>query len=606
MRLAGDESRPPSGRADDDFVAPAAGVVERRAVTVHRARPWPLFLLGLGACCGPCEGAPARRPGPHQTAVAARVIRRARIYIGDEAGRFASAMATRGEEILYVGDESGVRPYLDAHTEVHDLGGRLVLPGLHDVHQHTLEAHLAVVDCALDPRSASVDAYLRAISGCYPARGTSWVLGWGYNIQTLLAAGREPRLLLDAVIADRPVAIMEETSHSTWVNTLALATLGITASSPDPQGGIIVRGRGGRPNGLLLDAAGEYPWEAALAPNDVLRAENLAALREAMQHNAAYGITSAVDARTYVQRGYLDAYRALERSGELTTRMVLSLWASPLAGDDAQIALLRSLFRDDGGRLRVRQVKFYSDGLLQNTTAALLEPYTTRERLGPEAGLNYFPQARLARYLRELQPAGFDGHIHAIGDRAVREALSAVAEARSAANGEATRHRLTHVELTHPDDVARFASSGVAADMQLGSHTDPANVAETAEFVGPQRAEREAWVLRDLWNTGAVVALSSDFDVGELNPFATIARALRRGLQSLPDVAAALRAYTMHPAYIMRSERRTGSLEVGKLADFIVVDRDVFRVAPEEIAGTRVLWTVVGGDEVFRREGFRP
>lgn len=535
----------------------------------------------------------------------ALVIRNARIFTGNPAVPWAEAMAIRDDVIVYVGTEEGVRAFANAAGETHDLDGRLVLPGFHDVHQHTLEAHLPIVDCSLDGEASDPESYVESVASCKPSSGTGWILGSGHSILTLRTAKRDPRLILDDAQPDVPVAILEETSHSTWVNTKALEVLGITAATPNPEGGLIVHNKDGKPNGILIDAAGEFPWDRALVPTPSLADINLAALRDGMAHNAEYGITSAVDARAYTQRGYLDAYERLNAEHGLTTRMVLSLWASPTANDDEQIARLKTLFRDDGGRLRITQIKFYSDGLLQNTTAALLEPYTSAETFGPNTGLSYFPQVRLEKYLLALGAVGFDAHIHAIGDRAVRESIDAVRTSRALVGGASRRHRLTHVELTHPQDVARVRAAGISVDMQLGPHTEPSKLAETEEFIGHERATERSWVLRDLWNAGGPVALSSDFDVGELNPFPTIARSLDRGRQSLPDMAAAVKAYTFNGAYIMRSESRTGSLEVGKAADFFVVDQDIFTIPPADVAKTRVLWTLVGGRQVFRRDGFK-
>jgi len=534
-------------------------------------------------------------------------VRNARIFTADDAQPFAEAMAIRGGALVFVGGDAEAASFVGGATNVVDLGGAVVLPGLHDVHQHTLEAQLGVIDCLLDPEVTDPELYVPEVAACATSSGTGWILGHGHRIETLLSASRAPRLILDAAISDRPVAIMEETSHSTWVNTRALELLGVDRTTVDPQGGVIDRDPDGSANGLLIDAAGELPWEQALRASDELRRLNHDALLEGLALNAENGITSAVDARAYWQRGYLDAYRAARDEGALTTRMVLSLWASPLADDDAQIEALRGMFADDGGRLRVTQVKIYSDGLLQNTTAALLEPYLTTERLAGPSGLNYFPAGRLNRYVSELGAAGFDAHIHAIGDRAVREALDAIAGAMSDPSAQPHLHRLTHVELLAPSDLERFNALGAGADMQLGEHSHRDVAArDLAPWIGAARARERSFSLRDLWDTNAVVALSSDYDVGEISPFAGMQRALELGEQSLPDVAAAVHAYTTNGALIMGSEETTGALRASMAADFVVLDRDLFEIPVAQISQTRVQWTVVGGEEVYRAPGFTP
>ncbi len=186
-----------------------------------------------------------------------------------------------------------------------------------------------IIDCALDGNVDDPEQFVSVVAACNPAQGTDWVLGGGHTIATVLGARRAPRLILDDAIDDAPVAIMEQSSHSTWVNSRAVELLGIDATTPNPQGGLILEDPSGEPNGILVDAAGEWPWEAALAPSPALDQLNREALRAGIAGNSAVGITSAVDARTDWQRGYLDAHTPARDAGELTVRMVLSLWASP-------------------------------------------------------------------------------------------------------------------------------------------------------------------------------------------------------------------------------------------------------------------------------------
>ena len=563
----------------------------------------PAAALGAFACAaGPIACNPPSSGGDSPGVPSSLIVTNASIWTGDPAQPWAEAMVVENGVLAFVGDAAGVEDFAEVGVARMDLGGRLVLPGLHDVHQHTLEARLPIIRCILDAEEYDPEAYIDVVAGCDVAPGTDWVLGWGHSILTLLEAERDPRLILDEALPDVPVAIMEETSHSTWVNSLALERLGIDADSVDPPGGLILRGADGTPNGLLIDSAGEYPWDAALQPNAQLDALNEQALREGLAANNAVGITSAVDARAYWQRGYVDAYRRVEADEGLSVRMVLSLWASPTADDDEQLQQLAAQFDDEGGFLRVRQIKLYSDGLLENTTAALLAPYTTPETFGAPRGLNYFPPERLDRYLRELQPLGFDVHIHAIGDRAVREALDAV-EANPQSGAQP---RLTHTEIIDPVDLPRFAALGVAADLQMGPHNMPGRLHDLDEFLGADRVNTGAWRLRDLWDSGATVALSSDYDVGSLSPFDGMERALTRGDQSLPDLEAALQAYTLAAARIMGSQELTGSLEPGKAGDFVVLDQDLFNVAPDRIGETQVLMTVLAGEPVFTRPGFQP
>jgi len=549
---------------------------------------------------------PTTTPGPTTTTAppepADTLLVGATIHTLDSASSVAEALAVRDGEIVYVGGLAGSRPYEGPDTERIDLEGRFVLPGLHDSHIHLLEAfHPAASTCVV-PTYVPLFRLVDDIAACAPQQvGTDWVLGWGFSIFDALFEP-DPRGILDRAVPERPVAIMEVSSHAVWVNSAALEALGIDATTPDPDGGLILRDGDGRPNGLLIDSAGEQAFDAALAATPELIDLNIEALREGQAAANAVGITSVGDARAYVDRGYVEAWRALDSTDELTVRAQVALWASPTADDDAQLKTLKALYDPGPGKLRFGQVKLYDDGLLQMTTAALLEPYVSGT-LGPDTGISYFPADRLERYVRELQATGFDMHIHAIGDRGVREALDAI-EAAGPATTPA-RHRLTHVEWVHPDDVPRFSALDVTADLQMSAWwVEEQHLGDNAYWVGDERARSRAWPLRDLHDSGARVVLSSDYDVGDLSPFAGMARAIDRGEQSLPDVEAALRAYTTEAAWLLRQEDLAGSLEVGKRADLVVVDRDPYTTG--DLAGTVVEWTLLDGEEVYRSPTFTP
>ncbi|MBI2381506.1 MAG: amidohydrolase [Gammaproteobacteria bacterium] len=481
-----------------------------------------------------------------------------------------------------------------------DLKGRLVLPGLHDVHMHPLEAGLDVVSCILDA-DRPIAEQRDTIAGCADQGEREWVLGWGHSLRLLEAAGESPLAILDELIPDRPAAFMEETSHSVWVNSKALELAGIDAATPHPQGGAILKDRRGMPNGILLDAAGDAVFDLALPAGRELAEHNYAGLLHGLKAAAENGITSLVDARVYWRRGYLAAWQRAEREGKLSARASLSLWAYPGMDDEEQLGALKAMYRDEpGSLLRVNQVKFYADGVLHNTTAALHQPYRDYyPEVGPY-GLNYFTEERLARYITELEKTGFDAHVHAIGDRGVHEALNAIETAREA-NGmnPGARHRLTHLELVDQRDRPRFKALGVIADMQVaGDFALPQNHGEMEPLIG-ERAY-EMLPLRSLWEAGARLTLSSDWDVSALSPFVGMQHALQLGEESLPDLASAVQAYTLDAAHALHQENQTGSLEVGKAGDLVVLDQDIFRLPVSRIGKTKVLMTVLGGKPVYR------
>lgn len=524
------------------------------------------------------------------------------IYTVNDKQPWADAMVIEDGYLVYVGNEAEAKEWVNANTKIHNLQGNLVLPGLHDVHLHPMEASSEEVKCILDS-AESVPQWVAEIKQCERQNpNDEWLLGWGHSILTLLESATEPRQLLDGISSDRPIAIMEETSHSMWVNSAALTQLKLDGKilKQDISGGAVLLIDQQHSIGVLLDGAGDLAFDMAMKETSQRLDRNYEALLAGLEEVNKHGITSIVDARIYWQRGYLKAWQRADKENTLTTRSVLSLWAYPNLDDGQQLATLKSMYQNnENSLLKVNQIKFYSDGITHNATSALLEPYKEYyNEVGP-TGLNYFDEARLTKYVTQLSQVGFDAHIHAIGDRGVRESLNAV-EAAQKATGKTGRHRLTHVEMVNDADKSRFKQLSVTADFQLaGEFTHPENFHEMEPIIG-NRAYKQLPV-RDIYNTGANVTLSSDWDVSSLSPFVGMQNALNRGEQSLPNLKAAIQAYTINGAYVMGQDTITGSLEVGKAADFVVVDQNIFEVNTQNIAETQVLKTVLEGEVVFQK-----
>ena len=543
------------------------------------------------------------------------------IYTVNKAQPWAEAMVIEQGQLLFVGPESEAKAWVNENTQIHDLKGKTVLPGLHDVHLHPLEASSEEIQCILDS-SETVSIWVENIKACSkqnPAADKTggpngeWLLGWGHSILTLVESSTEPRTLLDALNESRPIAIMEETSHSVWVNSKALELLKLDGiiTEQNIAGGAVLLNEQGKSTGILLDGAGDLAFDMAMAETPERLERNYQSLLAGLDEVAKNGITSIVDARIYWQRGYLKAWQRARDENALTARSVLSLWAYPNINDEEQIKHLTSLYENDvESMLRINQIKFYSDGITHNATSALLAPYEAGayyEEVGP-VGLNYFDEKRLTHYATELSKVGFNMHIHAIGDRAVRESLNAI-EAAQLANASVDnkriegkgvgRHRLTHVEMVADVDKKRFAELNVIADFQLaGEFTHPENFEEMEPLIG-ERAHSQLPV-RDIYDTGAIVTLSSDWDVSSLSPFVGMQNSLTRGAQSLPDLASAIEAYTINGAYVMDQDHITGSLEKGKEADFIVIDKNPFEIDVNKINTIKVLKTILAGDVVYQ------
>lgn len=541
------------------------------------------------------------------------VILGGRAYTADAERTFAEAVAITDGVITYVGSDAGVRERIGAGTRVLNARGGSVLPGLHDVHLHPLEAGSAAVSCVLS-RNGSVDRWMRKVRRCARRQDVAgeWLLGAGFSISALIEDGRDPATALDAVSRGRPVVLLDDTSHAAWANTRALELMGYTAQTEDAPGGHIARREDGSPSGILLDTANDMVFHRALGtPTERLRRANAAGLRWALKQIAKNGITSIGNARVYWKRGNLETWRDVRDAGDLTARTTLALWAYPEDTDDgAQIAALAAMRNDDDPSLRVTQVKMYADGIPINTTAAMLEPYVGDLGVGLAStrGLSYFDEDRLTTYVAGLEAAGFDLHIHAIGDRGVRESLNAVERTIALNGGLAAdrRHRLTHVEYVHAADLPRFAALNVIADAQMACECSLPGQEDAAEaaLVGAERLAARV-PLRSLYDAGARITLSSDWDVAALSPFVGMEHALDRGAESLPSLAAVLDAYTIDAAYALRQEHLVGSLEVGKRGDVTIVDRDLFAVSTRSIGRAKVRWTVLEGAVVYRRRGRR-
>lgn len=521
-----------------------------------------------------------------------------KIFTADTQNSMAQAVLIDGPTIKFVGKTTEAKQTAHPKARLVDLKGSTVIPGIHDVHVHALESGSDSTHFSLNPEKTDAEEHALVVEQAaedFP--DTEWLVGFGHSLASLLESRRSPRVILDEVAPDRPVIIMEATSHSMWVNSAALELAGIDASTPNPVGGIISRDSLGEPDGVLIDNAGNIVMDLALAGSpERLRKDGKTLEKETLPKFARFGITSFCDARGYWKRNHHKVWLRLWREKKLTARVIVGLWAYPSADDDAQISTLKKLYRNDPGELlRISQIKLYSDGITHNTTAAMKYPYQV-DLLGipGNRGLNYFTQSRIESYIRELEAVGFDFHIHAIGNRGVHESLNAIASA----SNQKGRHRLTHVEFVNQSDLSRFKKLNVTADCQVaGDYSQPQNWSESAHLVG-KNMNSGFIPLQSLKKAGARLNLSSDWNVSTLNPFVGLEHSVTRAPQKL-SLVEALRAYTIDAAYTMRQEQLTGSLEVGKKADFIVLDQDIFEIPVERISDTKVKTTIFNGETIW-------
>ncbi|MGW3307341.1 amidohydrolase [Streptomyces sp. NPDC001073] len=522
-------------------------------------------------------------------------------------GRAATAVAVTGDRITAVG-RAEVHDLAGPGTQVVDLADRLLLPGFQDAHVHPVPAGLELTQCDLTRAKTAEDtiAAVRAYADAHPER--EWITGGGWSMEAF-EGGTPTKELLDSVVPDRPVYLPNRDHHGAWVNSRALQLAGITRDMPDPADGRIERDASGEPAGTLQEGAMQLVGR--LTP-PATQADRLAALLHAQRHLHALGITAWQDALVGEFLGMddpSDAYLAAARDGSLTARVVGALWWDRERGAEQIPELVERRARLSHGRFSAGSVKLMLDGVAETGTAALLDPYLDKCGCATaNRGTSFIDPKQLPSYVTELDALGFQCHFHALGDRAVRDALDAVEAARAANGPSDTRPHLAHLQVVHPDDVARFARLGAVANIQpLWAAHEPQMDELTIPFLGPERALWQ-YPFASLLRSGARLAAGSDWPVSSPDPLQGIHVAVNRvepggaGPVFLPgerlDLAAALTAYTAGSAYANHLDD-TGRVTAGALADLVVLDRDPFAAPPEEIGETRVALTYVGGKEVY-------
>ncbi|MEW2167757.1 amidohydrolase [Streptomyces sp. NPDC007084] len=522
-------------------------------------------------------------------------------------GRATATVAVTGERITAVGGPE-VLDLRGPDTEVVDLAGRLLLAGFQDAHVHPVPAGLELAQCDLTGArtAAQTVAAVRAYADAHPER--EWILGGGWSMEAF-DGGTPTRELLDAVVPDRPVYLPNRDHHGAWVNSRALELAGVTRDTPDPADGRFERDAAGEPTGMLQEGAMRYIGR--LTP-PATAADRLAALLRAQRHLHALGVTAWQDAIVGTFPGMedpSDAYLTAARDGSLTARVVGALWWDRARGAEQIPELVEQRAALAHGRFRATSVKLMLDGVAENGTAALLDPYLDKCGCATaNRGTRFIDPEHLPAYVSELDALGFQCHFHALGDGAVRHALDAVEAARAANGPRDTRPHLAHLQVVHPDDVARFARLGATANIQpLWAAHEPQMDELTIPFLGPERA---AWQypFGALLRSGARLAAGSDWPVSSPDPLQGVHVAVNRvspdepGPVFLPDerldLTAALTAYTAGTAYVNHLDD-TGVLRPGALADLVVLDRDPFAGPPEAIKETGAALTYVGGERVF-------
>ena len=536
--------------------------------------------------------------GAEQESTATLILVGGTIYTANPSHPKAEALAIGGERILRVGTRQDVEALRGSSTRVVDLGGATVVPGLQDAHGHvaSLGTGLSQLDLTDTPDIAHIASLVAARA--LHTSGDHWIEGFGWDQNRWPVKTWPTAADLDAASPNHPVALQRVDGHATWANSRAMSLAGITRTTQDPPGGRLIRDASGAPTGVLVDAAQSLVERVVPNPTPAeLEAGILAADRELSR----VGLTMVHDAGA--STATIAAYQRLVAAHRLNTRLYVMVSNS---SDTTREWFARGPLVDPSQRLNVRAVKMFADGALGSRGAALLADYS--DEPGNRGLLVTAPEALEATTKAAVQ-AGFQPCTHAIGDRANRQMLDIYERVEAEVPGmRALRPRIEHAQILASPDVPRFAALGVIASMQPTHCTSDMPWAPAR--LGAARVAEEAYVWQKLLKSGARFAAGSDFPVERPDPlpgfYAAVTRQDKTGRP--PDGWAsdqrltrdeALAAFTIGAAYAAHAERDLGSLEAGKLADFVVLSRDIMTVRPAEILTTTVLDTVVGGATVY-------
>lgn len=516
----------------------------------------------------------------------------------------AEAIAVRDGRIVGVGTDAQLAPLIGPRTEVIDLRGRLV------PHVHPVEGGMIRRQCDLhDLETAS--EYIDAIGQYARSRSTEhWVLGGGWSLEAF-PHGLPDIGPLDDAVGRRPVYLPNRDGHSAWVSSAALELAGITSTTPDPADGRIERDRSGNPTGVLHEGAQRLIKR--LLPQ-ATSGELLEGLIEGQRYLHSLGITAWQDAIVggdTTEHNSLATYQDLAGRGQLTARVTGALGWDRQRGAEQLPEMLKLRDESRVGRFKASSVKVMLDGVWETRTAAMLTPYLDEQgHETTDRGMSFIDPEALCAHVALLDAAGFQVHFHAIGDRAVRDALDAIEAARIANGYTDTRPHIAHIQVVHPNDLPRFAQLGAVANAQpLWACSEPQMTELTIPLLGTERS-RWQYPFASLMNSGARLAAGSDWPVSTPDPLREIHVAVNRRTTGsdevepfLPEQALtlpqAIWAFTSGSAYVNHLEGETGTIQVGKKADLAVLDRNIFAESVTEIGDARTVLTLVGGETVF-------
>ncbi len=544
-------------------------------------------------------------------------VQQTRIYTGGSLFRSGLGSVTGwgvrtiGDRIDAVLPDRVLRAEADSTTEVVDLDGRFVSPGFIDAHFHPTVGGVEAGLCDLS-EAGSAEECLRIIADYAAAHpDLPWIVGGGWSMD-FFAGGNPRREQLDAVTGGRPATLANRDHHGHWVNSEALRLAGVTAGTADPEGGRIERDPDGSPSGSLHESAGELVNRLRPVPTENELVEGLLRGQQLAFSLGVTGWQDAIVGASSVGPDNLDAYLTAARDGRLRARIGMALWWDRDRGLEQIDDLIarRTRVREAAPWLRASTVKVMVDGVAENFTAAVSSPYLDAHgHATGNCGHSFIDPSQLREAVQRLDAAGFQAHFHALGDRAVTEALDAVEHAYKTNGPLDNRHHLAHLQMIRISDVPRFARLRAAANLQaLWAQAEPQMIELTIPFLDESLRDRQ-YPFADLLRGGAVLAAGSDWPVSSANPLDAMQVAVTRRYtqgdgpallaeQSIP-LERIWTAYTSGSSWVTHREHESGALDPGKLADLAILDRDPFAGAPDAIHTARVTETVVGGTTVY-------
>jgi predicted amidohydrolase YtcJ len=526
------------------------------------------------------------------------IIRNAKVWTVDKDHPTAQAVAVLGDRIVAVGSTDDIEPWRGAHTQMIDAAGRLLLPGLNDSHVHFVDGGLSLDSVQLNDATSAAEFARRIGEQAKKTPKGEWVTSGDWDETKWTPATMPTKELIDSLTPDIPVFVSRYDGHMALANSVTLRRAGITAQTPDPPGGVVVRDAQGNPTGALKDAAMDYVYKIAPPLSHDAR---LRAVKRALAHAASLGVTSV----QHMNPEYADiaVYSELLERGELTAR----IYAAPLiSGVDDQVKIgIRRAF--GGSFLRIGALKAYADGSLGSSTAYFFEPFSNQPNNHGLLSDEMHPVSLMRDRMMKADASGLQLCTHAIGDQGISTILDLYGEIVKAHGESDRRFRIEHAQHMAAKDFDRFAQLHVIASMQPYHAIDDGRWAE--ERIGHDRASR-TYAFRTFLNHGVRLAFGTDWNVAPLNPMLGLYAAVTRATLDdknpngwFPEqkltVAEAVEAYTMGSAYAEFQEKEKGSITPGKLADFVLLSDDVFTIDPVKIRAVKILTTWVGGKIVW-------